>query len=73
MHIRVAHVLPFAAVVASALVLSFPPTQHVEQPVKLFPDSATYLQWTNGRPPTPPLFYALVGSGFAVCIVQTVL
>jgi hypothetical protein len=73
MRIRVAHLLPFAAVVAIALVLSFPPAQHVEQPVKLFPDSATYLQWTNGRPPTPPLFYALVGSGGAVCLVQTVL
>jgi hypothetical protein len=73
MRVWVAPLLPFVVIVATALVLSFPPSQHIEQPVKLFPDSVTYLQWTNGRPPTPSLFYALVGSGGAVCIVQTVL
>ena len=65
--------VPFIAVVATALLFSFPPAQHPQQPVKLFPDSTTYLTWSQGRPPTPSLFYALVGSGAAVCIVQTVL
>ncbi len=65
--------LPFVAVVAIALLLSFPPAQHPQQPVKLFPDSITYLNWSHGRPPTPSLFYALVGSSSAVCILQTVL
>ena len=65
--------LLLAAIIAVAVVLSFPPGQHREQPVKLFPDSATYLQWTIGRPPTAWLFYTLIGSGSAVRVVQSVL
>ena len=65
--------LPFLAVVVAALVMSFPPPQHPAQLVKLFPDSVTYLNWSHGRPPTPSLFYAVVRSGTAICIVQTVL
>jgi hypothetical protein len=61
---RYARFLPFIAVAAIALVLSFPPPQH-PKPITLFPDSVTYLQWSHGRPPTPSLFYALVGSGRA--------
>jgi hypothetical protein len=65
--------LTFVVVAATALVLSFPPPQHSDQPIKLFPDSVTYLEWSHGRPPTPSLFYVLVGSGRAACIVQTAL
>jgi hypothetical protein len=65
--------LPLLAVFAAALVASFPPPQHPDQPVKLFPDSVTYLNWTHGRPPTPSLFYAVVRSGTAICIAQTVI
>src|SRR5512147_38446 len=70
---RYARVLPFIAVAALALVLSFPPLQPPNQPITLFPDSVTYLHWSHGRPPTPSLFYALVGSGRTACIAQTVL
>jgi hypothetical protein len=65
--------LPFLVVVVAALVMSLPPPQHSAQLVKLFPDSVTYLNWSHGRPPTPSLFYAVVRSGSAICIVQTVL
>src|SRR4030095_2302955 len=70
---RYARFLPFVAVAATALVLSVPPPQHPDHPITLFPDSVTYLQWSHGRPPTPSLFYLLVGSGRTACIVQTVL
>ena len=65
--------LPFAAVVAAALVVSFPPPQHPDQLVKLFPDSVTYLNWSHGRPPTPSLFYAVMRTGTAICIAQTMI
>jgi len=71
--LRLATWVPLAAVMATALVLSFPPPQHPDQQVKLFPDSVTYLQWTIFHPPTAFLFYQLVGRGFGVCIAQTVL
>lgn len=70
---RLSRWVPFVAVVATALLFSFPPEQHPQQPIKLFPDSVTYLHWSHGRPPTPSVFYALVGSGSGVRIVQTVL
>lgn len=65
--------LPFVAVVATALLFSFPPAQHPDQPIKLFPDSVTYLEWSHGRPPTPSLFYAVVREGSAIRVVQTIL
>lgn len=65
--------LPFVVVVAVALALGFPPEQHPAHPINLFPDSSTYLNWTIGRPPTPWLFYALVGDGAAVRVAHTLL
>lgn len=65
--------LAAVGIAALAIAVGFPPAQHPEQPVKLFPDSATYLTWTMGRPPAPWLFYTLVGHGWAVCVVQTIL
>lgn len=63
---------PCAAVIVAALLLGWPPAQHPLQTIKTFPDSATYLSWGFGRPPTTFLFYALVGSGRAAVIVQTI-
>ena len=70
---RYAHFLAFVAIAAIALVLGYPPPQRPNHPITLFPDSVTYLRWSHGRPPTPSLFYLLVGSGRAACIVQMVL
>ena len=57
------------AVAATALALSFPSPQ----PAKIFPDSVTYLHWSEGRPPTVPLFYLVVRPDAPINIAQTVL
>jgi hypothetical protein len=63
---------PCAAIIAVAVVAVWPPVQHPAQTIKTFPDSATYLSWGFGRPPTTFLFYALVGSGRFAVVAQTV-
>jgi hypothetical protein len=65
--------VPLLAVIITALVFSFPPVQHPSQPIKLFPDSATYLSWGYGRPPVPFLFFSLIGTGRPAVVIQTVL
>jgi len=67
--LRLAAWLPPAAVVATALALSFPSPQ----PAKIFPDSVTYLHWSEGRPPTVPLFYLVVRPDMPINVAQTVL
>jgi hypothetical protein len=65
--------LPLVAVIITALTFAFPPLQNPMQPIKLFPDSATYLSWGYGRPPTPFLFFWLIGTGRPAVMIQTVL
>ena len=61
--------LPLVAVAATALALSFPSPQVA----KIFPDSVTYLHWSEGRPPTVPLFYLVFRPDAPINIAQTVL
>ncbi|MEO8604092.1 MAG: hypothetical protein ABI629_16070 [bacterium] len=65
--------LPFAVVVLGASLVAWPPVQHPEMPIKIFPDSGSYLSWGYGRPPTGFFFYTLVGSGRPALIAQTLL
>jgi len=65
--------VPLAAVIATALAFDFPPVQRPAQPIKMFPDSATYLSWGYGRPPMPFLFFSLIGTGRPAVLIQTVL
>ena len=66
--------LPLLAVIITALAFEFPPpSQSARDPLKLFPDSATYLSWGYGRPPTPFIYYSVIGTGRAAVIAQTVL
>src|SRR5499425_2454990 len=67
--VRLAHWVAPAAVVATALALSFPSPQVA----KIFPDSVTYLHWSEGRPPTVPLFYLVFRPDAPINIAQTVL
>jgi hypothetical protein len=73
MRTRIAAWVPLLAIVATAILFVFPPVQHPSQPIKLFPDSATYLSWGYGRPPVPFLYFSLIGAGRPAVIVQTVL
>jgi hypothetical protein len=52
---------------------AWPPPQPDRYPIKLFPDSGSYLSWGYGRPPVPFLFYSLVGGERGAVIAQTIL
>ncbi|MFN8643612.1 MAG: hypothetical protein U0802_18860 [Candidatus Binatia bacterium] len=69
----VGRALPLAAAFGVFFWLAYPPAEPTADPIKLFPDSATYTSWGYGRPPVPFLFYSLVGSGPAAPIAQTAL
>jgi hypothetical protein len=71
---RITAWLPLLAVILTALIFEFPPPMQSEtEPIKIFPDSASYLNWGYGRPPTPYLYYSVIGSRRAAVIAQTVL
>jgi hypothetical protein len=65
--------LPRTLLFAIFFWLAYPPPESPREPIKLFPDSASYTTWGYGRPPVPFLFYSLVGTGAAAPLVQTAL
>jgi len=70
---RALHLLPLVLAIGVALWCMWPPPAPERHPIKVFPDSPSYVDWGYGRPPVPFLFYALVGSERGAVIAQTVL